>query len=718
MRGKRQTSEKSEIWGIGKILLLLVIAFTTTISASTWQTVSAIESADERRNQLAVTAMLNLEKERVERFAAAQNDWDDEILEEEPSTKEEERQHPDASRADLPTIITEAEGNFDEIWVTDRHGNALVVIEPESANHLLYQRNSPAAVKNHIAKLTTEKLRGSTFIRQGNGIGIFAVTPVEDSSEFAKTIIGAKGGFLLIQENVTQEFLAEMSQMLQLPNLSNGSHRGGRNMVEITAKDGSRAGALRWTAAKSTFAVVISKLPLVILLALAFLLLAYFMIRKAQTSFRYLNRQARVDWLSKLPNRWALQRHIRGRIAEGLDVSLALIDLDAFKSINDFHGHIVGDNVIRYVARQLEQLCPNEGLVARLGGDEFAMVAQGKGGHHDLTNAIDRLLEKLAEPIEIDGHSMILGASVGIVRNEDNLHRGELLRRADIAMYAAKQSGRMCAMHYVPSMETVSLAMINMKDKLISAMNSGEIGLKYQPIICSRSGEIVAVESLARWFSPEDGNISAEAFIPVAEQFGLIGTIGQRLLAQACRELAHSPKVRLAVNVSAAQIARPDFIATVRAALAAAKMSPKQLELEITETSLVNDGSRARRSLEELSALGIRITLDDFGAGYASIGFLRQFRFDAMKIDRTIVSDCIENAASRGMLQACIAMASALEMEVIAEGVETEEQADMMRAAGCQLLQGWHFSRALPLNEILPLIQTRQLPQQQRQARS
>jgi EAL domain-containing protein (putative c-di-GMP-specific phosphodiesterase class I) len=280
-----------------------------------------------------------------------------------------------------------------------------------------------------------------------------------------------------------------------------------------------------------------------------------------------------------------------------------------------------------------------------------------------------------------------------------------LLRRADIAMYAAKRNGRMNVVRYDESMDRDAAADVALKDDLATAVAQGQLWLKYQPIVDARTGEIVAVEALARWTSDIHGVVSPGRFIPLAEKFGLMGPLSAQLFERACRDCASLPGIRLALNVSAAQIGRPDFPALIRGTLARTGLPPDRLEIEITETSLVRGGDRARAALEALSAMGIKLTLDDFGNGFASIGFLRQFPFDALKIDRSIISESMRSAAARGVIVACIAMARALDMEVIAEGVETVEEADLMRAEGCRLLQGWLFCRAVPIEEIRARLQ-------------
>jgi diguanylate cyclase (GGDEF)-like protein len=683
------------------MLGLLLLAFITTISVSTWQTVEQINQAEAESARRAVSAVLEREVERIERFGLAHDDWDDEILED--ASVEPSGARASDGPAQVLMVEDDADGRFDEMWVLSENDERLLAIIPASNRSSHNVVPAPHLVEKLKKAIGSGKRSESMLHTHGGMLAIFVIIKLGPESELLQYAGRNRGGYLIVHEDVAASFLNETANMLQLRGL--GFHTQSQNLPDrtilpIADKQGKIIGSFAWTSSDSKWALVFEQLPIVSGLAIFFLLVASLLLRRLQSSFRYLQRQARIDWLSQLPNRWSLQHAIRRDARAGQPAALALIDLDSFKTVNDYHGHKVGDEVLKQVARLLSDIAPRSAMVARLGGDEFAIFTTGDDCERWLRVSIEDLLAELSVPLDISGHSLIVGCSVGIALSEPNRPAGDLLRRADIAMYAAKHSGKMCYALYDPQMELETTSGISLKDDLVAAMRAGAIGLKYQPIMSAKTGEIVAVEALARWTCGKNGSVSPDLFIPIAERFGLIGAIGSKLLMDSCRDCARLDKVRLAVNISAAQISRPDFVDTVLAALEATNMPFDRFELEITETSLVKDGKRAKEALKQLSAMGIRITLDDFGSGYASIGFLRQFQFDALKIDRSIVADCTTNPASRGMIIACIAMANALGMEVVAEGIENEEQAVFMRAAGCHYLQGWLYSRAVYLDEL------------------
>jgi diguanylate cyclase (GGDEF)-like protein len=699
----RKSSNRSPTWHIAGMLALLLLAFVTTIAVSIGLTVVEINNTEAGSNRRAVAATLSRDIQRIEQFAIAHDDWDDEILEDpdvEPSGAAASHDH-----IPVLTVEDDADGRFDRMWVLTENDQQLLTVIP-AANQASHHAEPDGGVIDKLKKeLRSGRKSASMLQTHDDMLAIYVMIKLEADSELLQYNGHNKSGFLVIHEDVDSLFLNETGDMLQLRDLAfyaQGRDLSGLTALPVADDQGKAIGSFAWQPVHSKWTHVRDQLPIISGLALVFLLVASVLMRRLQSSVRYLQRQARIDWLSQLPNRWSLQHAIRSDGKSGQQSALAMIDLDSFKTVNDFHGHKVGDEVLKHVARLLTEIAPRGAMVARLGGDEFAILATGDDCERALRLAAEDLLAELTAPIDASGHSLIVGCSIGIALSEPNRPAGDLLRRADIAMYAAKHSGKMCYALYDPQMELETKSGVALKDDLVKAMQAGAIGLKYQPIMSARSGEIVAVEALARWSCAKNGNVPPDEFIPIAERFGLIGTIGSKLLMDSCRDCAPLGDVRLAVNISAAQISRPDFVETVVAALAAANMPVERFELEITETSLVKDGRRAKEALDRLSAMGVRITLDDFGSGYASIGFLRQFRFDALKIDRSIVADCTTNPASRGMIMACIAMANAMGIEVVAEGIETEEQAVVMRAAGCHYLQGWLYSRAVHLDE-LPL---------------
>ena len=313
-----------------------------------------------------------------------------------------------------------------------------------------------------------------------------------------------------------------------------------------------------------------------------------------------------------------------------------------------------------------------------------------------------RIIERLAKPIHVEDRRLTIGASIGLARRapQDDATSSELLRRADIAMYASKRGGKMRCTWFNPAFDQSREQLKEMDDELRSALVNKEFRLHYQPLVDSTTRMIVSAECLMRWDRPDGKRIGPNVFIPVAEESGLINSIGLWVLRQACCDALEWDGISLSVNISAAQLRNPEFPIQLGHILEETGFPAGRLELEITETCLVLDPVVAERSLAVIRGFGVRIALDDFGTGYASFGFLRQFRFEKLKLDRSLVVQAGQDDGSRAMMLSSITVARAMKMGVTAEGVETEEQADMVRAAGCDQIQGWLYFKAMPSEEI------------------
>lgn len=414
-----------------------------------------------------------------------------------------------------------------------------------------------------------------------------------------------------------------------------------------------------------------------------------------------------TDTLTMLGNRRALHADIARDAQPGEEIALALIDLDGFKQVNDHYSHFVGDNLIRACGRLFSEMCGQEARCYRLGGDEFAIVMIGPLAGTILEGICRNLLARLARPVSIDDRRIAVGASIGLSRSDgaDGLTSSELLRRSDVAMYASKRAGRMRCTWFSREFDRNREAQGQLDDELRQALANDEFVLHYQPLVDADTQEIVAVESLIRWIRPDGQQIGPHIFIPVAEESGLINAIGLWVLRRACTDALGWDKITLSVNISGAQLRNPEFAVQLGQILEETGFPANRLDLEITETCLVLDPVVAERSLDVIRGFGVNVSLDDFGTGYASIGFLRQFRFEKLKLDRSLVVQAEEDEGSRAMMVSSIAMARALKMGVTAEGVETAEQAALARTAGCDQIQGWLYYKAMPRQEITGLLQ-------------
>jgi diguanylate cyclase (GGDEF)-like protein len=411
------------------------------------------------------------------------------------------------------------------------------------------------------------------------------------------------------------------------------------------------------------------------------------------------------DTLTGLPNRVLLNErleHALARVRRGELVATHIFDLDYFKTVNDTLGHPAGDKLLKEAAARLQTLVRETDTVARMGGDEFAIVQVGISQPADATSLAQRIIAVVSEPYHIEGHQVVVGASVGIaIGPSDGTSPEQIIRNADLALYRAKDDGRGTYRFFEPEMDAQMQARRELESDLRKALAACEFKLHYQPVVDLASNEISGFEALIRWHHPVKGLIAPNTFIPLAEEIGLIVPIGEWALRQACATAAKWPaRFKIAVNLSPAQFRSPGLLQAIVGALAASGLAPERLELEITETILLQDSETTLGMLYRLRELGVRIAMDDFGTGYSSLSYLQSFPFDKIKIDRSFVRDIAESTGSLNIVRAVAALAKGLGMTATAEGVETAQQLDTIRAEGCTEMQGYLFSRPLPAEEI------------------
>jgi diguanylate cyclase (GGDEF)-like protein len=421
---------------------------------------------------------------------------------------------------------------------------------------------------------------------------------------------------------------------------------------------------------------------------------------------------AHYDALTDLPNRGLfrdrLERELR-KISRSGQLAVLYIDIDEFKSVNDSLGHPIGDELLKAMASRLSGCIRDTDFVARLGGDEFAIVQTGVESPADVMDLVIRIYEAIRAPYECLGHQLVTDASIGIaLAPQDGTDLDQLLKNADLAMYGAKSDGRRTYRFFERVMDARVRARRALELDLRQAIVDGGFTIEYQPIVDLRSGAVSGCEALLRWRHPERGMVSPAEFIPVAEEIGLISQLGEWVLASACVEAAAWPDhIKLAVNVSPVQFRNHTLALHVAGALASSGLAANRLELEITEAVLIRDDEAALAILHQLRAVGVRIALDDFGTGYSSLSYLQRFPFDKIKIDRCFVNDIAEPDGSAPIVQAVVNIASARNMTTTAEGVETEQQKELLRALGCTEMQGYLFSAAKPAAEVRRLLLAR-----------
>jgi diguanylate cyclase (GGDEF)-like protein len=423
---------------------------------------------------------------------------------------------------------------------------------------------------------------------------------------------------------------------------------------------------------------------------------------------------ARIDPVTGFFNRHALSTLLAQEIgkaaAAGRECAVLFLDLDKFKRVNDSFGHAIGDELLRQAAHRLHAVLRPNDVLARFGGDEFIIVvpdlAAGAAARM-ATQCAERVIGAMSVRFDLSPHAVGVSASVGVACYP--LHGSDsdmLIRNADIAMYEAKKAGRGELRFFNDAMNAAAKDALVIDGALRGAIEAGEFSLLYQAIVDAHTGKLAKVEALLRWTSAELGPMRPDRFIPVAEDSGMIVPIGTWVLNEACRQMAlwrQGPLdgLTISINVSALQLADPAFVTLVEQALAGNGLGGHRLELELTERVLIDDGGHVHAVLQRLRALGVSISLDDFGTGYSSLSYLTRFQLNTLKIDRAFVMDIEHSERSNSLVNAIIAMGHSLGLQLVAEGVETAGQAAILEKMGCHYLQGYHFSRPIPPDELL-----------------
>jgi diguanylate cyclase (GGDEF)-like protein len=509
---------------------------------------------------------------------------------------------------------------------------------------------------------------------------------------------------------IDERILQDIAARLNLSNLhaidaAVGSSRD--HVLALMDDFGRVAARFAWTPRQRSADIVKSVIPFIVIALGGLAFFAGFALRQMRRAAARisagedkLRHLAMHDALSGLPNRTYFGERLEAVIAEvkagGSPAAVFCIDLDHFKDVNDTLGHHVGDELIAAVTRRLRGIVRGEALVARLGGDEFALIAPGATDQGTLMAIADRILTTLCHPYSIMGHTMVIGASVGIaIIDRPTLTAADVMRYADMALYRAKNEGRRRACIYDAEMDADLIQRKQIENDLRKAISTDSLELHYQAVFSADGERVVGVEALSRWNHPQRGPVSPADFIPIAEQSGLIIPLGEWALRRACLDAA-AWDIAIAVNVSALQFRRPDFTEMVQRILSETGIEPNRLELEITETTLLGNVEGAETAMRDLKAIGVRLALDDFGTGYSSLLYLRRFPFDKLKIDRSFIRNIESAAEAAPIVHAIVSLGRGLGMKVTAEGVETAEQHLFLRAAGVHFMQGFRFGKPEP----------------------
>lgn len=677
-------------------IIVMVLLFLAVLGFSLFQTARQADSVDAERTRLAVAAAVQSQVQQIVTMADDNAVWDDATT-------------AVYSKSPLPDFFwtnwgwSSADGrNFDTALVLDQDGRPvigysrgrLVRIDP------IARYGKPFTILMERSRRQKQAVGG--LVNSPNGPILVGLANIIPTSSSLDQIIPDTGPYWLVFTKPFEQSAADrIGRSLLLENMVLSDRQASETGIAVRDAAARPIASLNWRSSHTGQKAIEHALPLIALAALFHLLVGIVVSRRGLKSVAKLAEQALMDSLSSLPNRRALRRDLDHRLKRGEKLALALIDLDGFKGINDNYGHQVGDRLIKCVAELLKEQVGARGMVARLGGDEFAIMVPGSAAVIELQDIARALLDKLSHPFRIDERTVLVGASIGLASvSLNDFDASELMRRADVAMYSAKRAGKMRLSWYDEMLDQKQVTAHTIELELRASIEAQDFDIVYQPVVGIADRKITAVEALLRWSSPTRGEVSPSEFIPIAEETGLIDRIGMIVLRRACSEALGWGDVRLAVNVSAAQLRNPEFSVELSRVLAETGFPAERLELEITEAYLVYDPDAACKVLKDIRAIGVGVALDDYGTGYASIGFLRKFSFSKVKLDRSLVAEAGLNEEARTVVQANIAVARALNVAVAAEGVETSDQADMMRVAGCDQLQGWLFSRAVTASDI------------------
>ena len=556
--------------------------------------------------------------------------------------------------------------------------------------------------KNNVAGITKTR-EGLAFI----GIGL--IRPMVGRLK----VYDATRRYLVITRHINPTLLSTLGNTFQIENLTLIDSPQNKYNIPVRTSGGDVVGWLNWQlrqpgveAAQAASPEIREIVLLATGLILLFILVSSLGLWKLASGERQAREIALTDWLSHLPNRRALIEQLE-RISRRGDrdiKTVVFIDLDGFKDVNDIYGHDVGDILIIRIADMLQTLVPPGGMLARMGGDEFAMTVGGTHSEASASAFAGSVLDYLSTPIRIGERTLHISASLGIASGTlQEKTTSELFRQADIAMYHSKITGKGRITHYDAELSSAREYQLSLENDIRHGLEHDEFEVWYQPIVCARSQARVGVEALVRWPRRAKGELMPDAFITIAETSGLIYSLGQFVLARACRDLLAHNDLKLSVNISPAQFRDPEFEDKVSSVLKSSGFPPARLQLEVTETYVLERPERARAAISALKALGTAVALDDFGTGYSSIGYLRRFNFDTIKIDKSLAGLVDDDDQAAALVGGTIRIASALGMTVIAEGVETEKQMKLLRLAGCDQLQGFYFSEPMPLSSLLAL---------------
>ncbi|WP_375383553.1 EAL domain-containing protein [uncultured Sphingomonas sp.] len=546
------------------------------------------------------------------------------------------------------------------------------------------------------------RIVGLAAITDGR-VAAFAVAPIiPDTKKIAQP--SGKLSFLVLVDVLDPPAITRLGLVHQLQDLRLTSPDK-QNSLLLRNPAGEVIGGLRWTPRRPGAALRYGGAPIVIAVLILLIMAARRVLDRARNAQAQVQRLAAYDSLTGLRNRASFVLRLDDLVSEGSPFALVSIDLDRFKAVNDQFGHLVGDEVLVQISSRLSEQCSPGDLLARIGGDEFVMLI-ADGAIVRTPNLALSIIAAMKVPVLTDRVRAHVGASVGVAfYPEDGCSPNEVRQAADLALYRAKEHGRGIACFYSKKMDEAVHDRRSLEISLRDALENDELDLAFQPVLSVLTGNVTSFEALARWTHPTRGSIAPSDFIGLAEECGLIEQLGTRLLCKACGEAARWPEhIKIAVNLSPLQFESGRLCDSVKEILEETGLAPCRLQLEVTESLLIRDVDRTFNQLEQLRVLGIQILMDDFGVGYSSLSYFERFPFDKVKIDRSFIESVPTSPASQAIIKAIVQLGNTLKMDVVAEGVETNEQMEMVSAFGCTHMQGYLLGRPIPKEDIRPFI--------------
>ncbi|WP_312282070.1 bifunctional diguanylate cyclase/phosphodiesterase [Pseudescherichia sp.] len=698
------------IAGIGLIVSVVALLYLSLHLIS-----SKTNEIDEHRSALSVQGAIQTSINRVSSLVIDNAVWDD-------AAREVYQPQLDTRWLDnIWGAAYKSSNLYDGTFVLDEHHQ---VLWGSFRSQPFYEKNLDffgegfkALVNKPTATQVNKQNITAGITRTRHGIAFIAIGLIKPRISPLQ-VHGNIRRYLMITRHIDTQNLKALGDTFQIENLRFSLNRTRDSSVPLKSSAGDLLGYLSWEpqlpGARAAHAAAWEIRQIVLLVAaliLLFIMLSSAGLYKLAKGEKLARSTAMTDWLSRLPNRRALLARLEALSLANPNeaISVVFIDLDGFKDVNDIYGHEVGDRLIVALSRSLSDKVPDGGMLARMGGDEFAMTISGDRASEKASRFAEQVLMMLDLPIRLSERTLYIGASIGIASGTLlECTSSELFRRADIAMYHSKMNGKAQVTHYDAELNSARERKVAIENDIREGLLRDEFDVWYQPIVDARSQDMVGVEALVRWPRRPAGALPPDAFITIAETSGLIHALGQFVLRRACRDLQPLSDLKLSVNISPAQFRDPDFENKVADVLRDSHFPAHRLQLEITETYVLENPERSLSAIGNLKALGTAIALDDFGTGYSSIGYLRRFNFDTIKIDKSLAGLVDHDEQAAALVGGTIRIASALGMTVVAEGIENEKQMKLLSLAGCDRLQGFFFSAPMPIDALRQHRQRRQ----------